>query len=177
MFDIDNDNEDLYKYLFDKYYRLVYSTAYRIIKNKEDCEEIVQDAFRIGFKNIKKMKDINHFRNYVLKSTYNLAITRVKKNNAHNNIFITPINDDISTDKDMIKEVFEDIYVSQLVEGLPIIDKEVILLYSQGYKIREIAQLLSISVPNAKVKLYRTRKLLIQNLEGELVYERQRESV
>ncbi|GKX28184.1 DNA-directed RNA polymerase sigma-70 factor [Vallitalea longa] len=176
MYKIENENDDLYQYLFDKYYRLVYTTAYRIVKNKEDCEEITQDAFSIGFKNMSKIKNFDHFKNYILKVAYNLSINRAKKNNARYNLFPTTVNEDISSDKDIIGEVFEDIYFKQIMDKLPDIDREVMLLSIQGYKVREIAQLLGISVPNAKIKLHRTRKLLMQNMEGELIYEK-RQSV
>ncbi|GMQ62249.1 RNA polymerase sigma factor [Vallitalea maricola] len=175
MYKMDNYNDDLYQYLFDKYYRLVYTTAYRIVKNKEDCEEITQDAFSIGFKNMNKIKNFDHFRNYILKAAYNIAITKAKKNTARNNLFPTTINEEISSDKDIIGEAFEDIYVEQIMDKLPHVDREVMLLSIQGYKVREIAQLLSISVPNAKVKLHRTRKLLMQNMKGELIYEKQQQ--
>lgn len=176
MYNIENENDNLYQYLFDKYYRLVYTTAYRIVKNKEDCEEITQDAFSIGFKNMSRIKDFDHFKNYILKVAYNLSINKVKKNNARNNLFPTTVNEEISSDKDTIGEAFEDIYFKQIMDKLSDIDREVILLSSQGYKIREIAQLLGISIPNAKVKLHRTRKLLMQKMEGELIYEK-RQSV
>lgn len=176
MYNIENENDDLYQYLFDKYYRLVYTTAYRIVKNKEDCEEISQDAFSIGFKNMSKIKNFDHFKNYILKVAYNLSINRAKKNNARYNLFPTTVNEDISSDKDTIGEAFEDIYFKQIMDKLPDIDREVMLLSIQGYKVREIAQLLGISVPNAKIKLHRTRKLLMQNMEGELIYEK-RQSV
>lgn len=179
MLKLDNGNDDLYQYLFDKYYKLVYTTAYRIVMNKEDSEEITQDAFRIGFKNINKINNVNHFRNYILKITYNLSIVKSKKNKARYNMFPTPINDEITCDEDKIEEVFEEIYFSQILQDLPVVDREILLLYSQGYKIREIANILSISVANAKVKIHRSRKLLLDNIQEEAIIhdKSQRQSV
>lgn len=171
MLKVGNGNEDLYQYLYDKYYRLVYTTSYRILNNKEDCEEIAQDAFRIGFKNMVKIKDIDHFRNYILKVTYNMAITKAKENKSRHSLFPTPINDEISSDKDIIGEAFEDIYMAQMLAPLPIIDREIILLHAQGYKLREIAKLLGISTTYTKVKLHRTRKTLWEKMEGAVIDE------
>lgn len=178
MLKVDNGNEDLYQYLYDKYYRLVYTTSYRILNNNEDCEEIAQDAFRIGFRNMHKLKDTDHFRNYILKITYNMAITKAKDNKNRHNLFPTPINDEISSDKDIIGEAVEDIYITQILDELSIIDKEVILLHSQGYKLKEIAKILGISLPYTKVKLHRTRKVLWEKMEGAVINEaRERQSV
>lgn len=80
MLNIDQGHDDQFQYLYQTYYKLVYGTAFRIVKNKEDSEEITQDSFRITFKNMAKMKDTNHFRNYLLRVAYNDSLKkRLKK--------------------------------------------------------------------------------------------------
>lgn len=168
MLNMDQGHDDQLQYLYQTYYKLVYGTAFRIVKNKEDSEEITQDSFRVAFKNITKIKDPNHFRNYVLKVAYNDSLKRVKENNRRNNLFPTPINDEISCDKDTIGEAFYDLFLSQVLEEIPIKDREVVILASQGYKLKEISQILKISLPYAKVKLHRTRKILWEKMEGTM---------
>ncbi|QUI25000.1 sigma-70 family RNA polymerase sigma factor [Vallitalea pronyensis] len=165
------DHDDQLQYLYQTYYKLVYGTAYRIVKNKEDSEEITQDSFRITFKNMARMKDSNHFRNYLLRVAYNDALKRAKENARRNSLFPTTINEEISSDVDSIGEAFEDIFFSQMLEDIPVKDREVIILAAQGYKLKEISNILKISLPYTKVKLHRTRKILWEKMEGTITDE------
>ena len=70
--------EELYERIYNDYYKLVYYIIIKIVKDTEDCIEIVNDVFLKAFNNIEK------FNIYDNKSSIKSWIVRIAKNEAIN---------------------------------------------------------------------------------------------
>ena len=54
-------NPNRFSYFVSQYKDMAYSIAFRIVNNKEDAEEIVQDSFMRAYKSLHKFKQSSNF--------------------------------------------------------------------------------------------------------------------
>lgn len=72
----------MYEDLYDEYYKLVYYIVLKILKNTEDTEEVVNEAFQKAFNNIHKFdysKDESNFKAWLVRIAKNEAINYYNK--------------------------------------------------------------------------------------------------
>ena len=67
-----------FSYLVDKYKDMVFTLAFRILKNRENAEEVAQDSFVKVYQNLKKFKSKSKFSTWLYRIVYNTAISRVR---------------------------------------------------------------------------------------------------
>ena len=82
---IKNGNTQAFSILVDRYKDLVYTLAIRMIKNREEAEEVAQDTFIKVFKSLDKFKGDSKFSTWIYRVTYNTCLDNKKKNEKHLN--------------------------------------------------------------------------------------------
>ncbi|MBA4058414.1 MAG: RNA polymerase, partial [Marivirga sp.] len=65
------------EYLVRTYQNLAYTIAIRILSNREDAEEVVQDSFMKAFASLSKFKRASKFSTWLFRIVYNTAISRL----------------------------------------------------------------------------------------------------
>ena len=65
--------------LYDKYSKAMYNLAYRIVNNREDAEDILQEAFIECFRNIDSFRFESTFGAWLKKIVINKCINQIKK--------------------------------------------------------------------------------------------------
>jgi RNA polymerase sigma-70 factor (ECF subfamily) len=157
-------------FIVDKYKAFVFNICIRIVKNKEDAEEVAQDSFIKAFKSIDGFKHESKFSTWLYRITFNNAIskTRGKK------VFESEINESVT-------EAVNLSYVSDGLENLNRIDRKVVLkkaldklsqeenllvslYYFEENSIAEVSEITGYEVNYIKVKVHRARKKLYHNL-------------
>src|SRR5690606_9336571 len=66
--------------LVDVYKDLVFTLAIRMLKNREEAEEVSQDTFIKIYKALPKFKGDSKFSTWVYKVAYHSCLDRIKKN-------------------------------------------------------------------------------------------------
>ena len=147
------------QYLYDKYSPKMFGVCKRYVKNYEDAEDVLVDAF---FKVMTKI-DMYHgngsFEGWIRRIVVNEALMHLRKN--HNFKMTVEIsNIDIKSVVTIEDELAaEDIL--KLLEKLPTGYRTVFNLYVvEGYKHREIAEQLGISINTSKSQLILAKKRL-----------------
>ncbi len=175
---VKTDNQEAFRLIIREYKSPAYSIAFRILRNAEDAEEVVQDAFFKAYKKIHQFKGDSKFASWFLKIVYNQALTRVKKKR----INAVEINEEIDThdrpnnfDLDgwnMVLQEEREKYVRQAINKLPDDDALVLsLYYMSGNSIPEICEITGWSLSSTKVKLYRARQKVYASLFSILKFE------
>jgi RNA polymerase sigma-70 factor (ECF subfamily) len=67
-----------FSYLVDKHKDKAYNLAFRICGNREEAEEIAQDAFLKAFRSLKKFQMKSSFSTWLYRIVYNTAIFQLK---------------------------------------------------------------------------------------------------
>ncbi len=159
---------DVHKYsiLINKYKRMVYSIAYKILKNREDAEDTSQDIFIKVYNSLNIFGSSAKFSTWLYKISFNMTISKARKKK----ISISPIelNEDINPDysetnlglDNLIRQERKQILEQALSELNELEYLLIILYYYEEKTIEEISEISNLSKSNIKTILFRTRKKL-----------------
>lgn len=150
--------EDYLKEIIDKYSDMVYKVALTRCGNVENAEDVFQNVFMKLSEKMPKFKSEEHTKAWLIKVAINCS----------KNINISYWNKKVITlDENIEFETKEESDVFSIVCELPQNYKTVIyLFYYEGYKVNEIAKLMSSTEGTIKTWLYRAREVLKTKLEG-----------
>jgi RNA polymerase sigma-70 factor, ECF subfamily len=77
---LDQENSDLIKDLFKTYYSPLVKLVYRMLKNVEASEDIVQDVFVKVWNNRENLDHNKSIKSYLYRSAINTALNYIEKN-------------------------------------------------------------------------------------------------
>lgn len=152
-----------FSYFVDKYKDVVFSIALKVLRNREDAEEMAQESFVKAFKSLHTFKGEAKFSTWLYRITYNNCISEVRKKKLK---FVSTDEVQISDepeemDLDGIPAENRAKYVKAALEKLPEDEYILILLYYfEDKSVDEISEITGLTASNAKVKLFRARKKL-----------------
>ena len=72
-------DRNAFAYLVDKYKTMVYSLALRLVKDREEAEEISQDAFIKAYQSLASFKGKAKFSSWLYRIVYNTAISKLRQ--------------------------------------------------------------------------------------------------
>ena len=75
--------------LVNRYKNMVFTLTLRMLKNREEAEEVAQDTFIKMYKSLNKFKGDSKFSTWVYRIAYNTSLDRLKKNKKY---ILTPTN-------------------------------------------------------------------------------------
>lgn len=172
--------------LVNRYKDLVFTLALRMLKNREEAEEVSQDTFIKTYKSLHKFKGDSKFSTWIYKVAYNSCLDRIKKNKKYqNDVEINEFTEHQVKTMDNAFDVLVEEERNQLIQDclhlLPSDDSFLLTLYYfEEQTLDEIANVVGLTANNVKVKLFRSRKkltaILKERLEPEIIeyYERER---
>lgn len=146
--------------LYQLYAKAMYNVSYRIMNNKEEAEDMLQESFSDAFQNLHTYRYESRFGSWLKRIVINKCLNETKRKKAELSYF-----DDMSYFEGE-REEMEDNYESGLtidnvkkaMEKLPNGAKMIFSLYLlEGYDHREISQILKISESNSKSQYMRAR--------------------
>lgn len=146
--------------LVERYHQNLFAVAFNVCKNREDAEEVVQDAF-IQY-HLKKLdfQSEEHIRAWLIRVTIN------KAKNAARTFWRRHRT---SLEETMAVLTFDDQESERLFEAVMALPQKyrivVHLFYYEDYSVHELAELLSLSESNVKTRLSRARAMLRDTLK------------
>ena len=170
-----------YDRLMKKYYKLVHNLIYRMIYNKEDVEDLTQEAFIKAFNSLEKFDHQFAFSTWLYKIASNNCIDYLRKKKLHT---ISIDKEFDSEDEDLRFEIPDNDYkpdrnileterkkiIEDAIASLPEKYKTVILLRHQDeMEYDEIAKKLNIPLGTVKAHIFRGRELLNKYLKDKMI--------
>jgi RNA polymerase sigma-70 factor (ECF subfamily) len=152
-----------FSYIVERYQDIVFSIALKVLRNREDAEEIAQESFIKAYKSLHTFKGTAKFSTWLYRITYNNCISEVRKRKIHfTSTEDVEIKDEtIELNFDGIPEENRSRCIKEAMDKLPEEEYTLILLYYfEEQSIEEISKVTKLSESNTKVKLYRARKKL-----------------
>jgi len=159
-------NVNAYAFLVEKYEHMVFTLTIRIVKNREEAEEVAQDVFVKAFKNLKNFKGESKFSTWIYKIAYYASLDVLKLNKRQirsENIDTFKERNSGNTDDslkflhDKERKQFINDALFKLSEDERVI---ITLYYFEELPIKEISKIVDLSEDNIKIKLFRSRKKL-----------------
>ncbi len=162
-----------------RYDRNVFRIANHITQNREDAEDVVQDAFLKAYQNLERFQEQSKFYTWLVRIAVNEALMRLRKRRTGTGRTVS-IDEDIETEDDAIPREIADwspnpeqMYnqaelkdiLSRNIQGLPASFRTVFVLRDvEGLSTEETAEALQLSVPAVKSRLLRARLQLRERL-------------
>jgi len=169
-----------YSFLVDKHKDMVFSIALRILRSREDAEELAQDVFVKAYQSLDTFKGDSKFSTWLYRIVYNAAISKTRKKKIETVDLDYNLVDNYSTD-----EIKEDInrleyeeqkhIVHKVLESLNPEDSMMVsLFYFNENSTEEISDVMGLTQSNVKVKLHRLRKRLLHEV-NEILHKQNKE--
>jgi len=178
-------NSNAFAILVDRYKGFVFTLAYKMMKNREEAEEVAQDTFIKVYKSLNKYKGESKFSTWLYKITYNTCLDQLKKKKEKNVVYIEDFSErESKTIKNVLDNIDEKNRNQKIQDCLHLLLSEeaflLTLYYFDDQSIEEISKVMDTNVNNIKVKLFRSRKklasILKEQLDSEIIeyYESER---
>jgi RNA polymerase sigma-70 factor (ECF subfamily) len=165
--------EDLVK----RYDRNVFRIAQHITQNREDAEDVVQEAFLKAYQNLGQFQGQSKFYTWLVRIAVNEALMRLRRRRPER---MVSLDEDVKTEDDSVpREVadwspnpeqqysqaeLKDI-LTRTIQGLPPGFRTVFVLRDvEGLSTEEAAEALDLSIPAVKSRLLRARLQLRERL-------------
>jgi RNA polymerase sigma-70 factor, ECF subfamily len=153
--------------------------AYRIVKNRQDAEDVRQESLMKAFIHLKDFEERASFSSWLTRIAINSALMSVRKKRGHIETSLDVTNDDhesmyrwepkdpAESPESRCARREREALLKGAIQGLPPKLREIVQLrHRDDCSMEEIAQLLRISVPAAKSRLARARTTLRTSLVG-----------
>jgi len=166
----EGDQQSMYR-LYKLYVQAMYNTCIRMVVNQYDAEDIIQESFTSAFKNLGSFRGESTFGSWLKRIVINKSISFLRtKKHEFTDIDNLSIVDDGDSD-DEIPDINPE-QVNEAIKTLPEKARVILNMHLlEGYKHKEIAELLNISESTSKSQYQRAKLLLREKLIKELSYE------
>jgi RNA polymerase sigma-70 factor (ECF subfamily) len=171
----------LYHELIHPHERSVYMMALSYMKNEGDAEDVAQEAFIKGFRNLSTFRGDAKFSTWLISITLNEARNRLRRQSVvrmqsldeppgeGGGVSPALLRDWREIPSEAVEREEVRTLIKKAVESLPEIYRQVFFLRDiEELDVNETAQTLSISISNVKVRLHRARMMLQKELAPQL---------
>lgn len=160
-------NRLVFKNLFEKYYYALKGFSTKFIDRNDICDDIVQDAFIVLWKNREQIKNISALKSYLYTIVRNSCLTyiRDKKSKSVIDDKIKILESESFFEETIIEEeVYSEVY--KAIKGLSPQARKIVILSMNGLTNPEIAEDLQVSVNTVKTLKKVAYKKLREQLKG-----------
>ncbi len=145
---------------------LVVRVAFGVLRQQQDAEEIAQEAFARAYPRFARLRDPEHFRAWMIRVTWRLAIDRWRADRrrlTREQAAYAPAP--VATAEQLALSSERSSQLWKAIDDLPEKQRLVIILSAlQGHDVQEVARLLAVPEGTVKSRLFLARKGLAQRL-------------
>ncbi len=163
--------------LVERYQGYIYTIVLRMVRVKEEAEEISQDTFIKAYQSLASFRGESKFSSWLYSIAYRKALDSIRKNKKYK---VTELNEEIT--EGSIETIENALSYMEDKERKELIQKSILklpeqeaaiitLYYFQEQSIKEIAKITELTEDNIKVKLYRSRKKMFTLLQNSEVFK------
>ena len=154
--------------LYKQYSRQMYNIAIRFLNNKMDAEDILQESFVTAFDKLDSLQDTGSFGSWLKRIVINNCISHIRKNSMRfedlESHMVQEQGEEPEAELNLDPEL-----VHEAIKELPRGGRTILILHAlEGYKHREIAEMLSISESTSKSQYGRALDMLFINLKQKI---------
>lgn len=169
-----------YKKLMKKYHDAIFNFIYRMVHDREQVEDLTQEAFIKAFSSLKSFNEEYAFSTWLYKIATNNSIDYIRKRKLQMYSIDKPVE---SKDSDFSFELPDETYepdrdiisdqrallLNEAISRLPEKYQQVIRLRHQEERsYEEIAKMLKLPIGTVKAHIFRARELLYKQLKHQI---------
>jgi RNA polymerase sigma-70 factor (ECF subfamily) len=156
----------------------LYNTAFRMTRNAEDAEDLVQESYLKAYKYYDKFQEGTNFKAWLFKILKNTFINSYRRRQQRppqsdfaeiEGSFEDQVSDEVrrrikSPEEELLEDVLDE-DVQRALDELPTDYRMAVVLADlEGFSYKEIASILELPVGTVMSRLYRGRKLLEESM-------------
>ncbi|RZN81027.1 MAG: RNA polymerase sigma factor [Winogradskyella sp.] len=154
--------------IYNRYYKAMYNTSLRIVRDSYKAEDIMQESFLTAFSKLETLKDKSVFGSWLKRIVVNNSIAEYNKKTKENTIALDDVmykvedtigleEDDLQKDKVM--------YILKAIKQLKSnYSLSLTLHLIEGYDYEEISEIMNMSQGNCRTLISRAKESLRQKL-------------
>ncbi len=143
----------------------LYHVAKSILKNDEDCADAMQNAILSAWQKLHTLRQEAYFKTWITRILINESY-QILRGRREQVCYEDYLDERKAEDQGSWSELYLAVQELPGQYRLPFV-----LHYVEGYSVKEVAGILSLSESAVKVRLYRARNLMKERLGGEYGYE------
>jgi RNA polymerase sigma-70 factor, ECF subfamily len=172
-----NGDVAAFERLVNRYDRKLLRIAQNVTHNREDSQDAVQEAFLKAFQNLSQFREESQFSTWLIRITVNQSLMKLRKQRRVREV---SFEEPVQADQEMIpREIrdwapnpeqlywaseLRDILIKALKDLRPILRAVFVLRDIEGLSTDQTAEILNLSQPAVKARLWRARLRLRERL-------------
>ena len=148
----------------------LHQLAMKLTKDIDDAKDLIQETFFKAIKNKDKYEEGTNIKGWLYTIMKNTFINQYRKkkfqntfiDETDNKFFISqsPRENEVSSDKNLDME-----YLMKRIENVDRVYLETFMMYYNGYKYEEIAEIMNIPLGTVKSRIFLARKKMMERLK------------
>ncbi|MFV9550773.1 RNA polymerase sigma factor [Algibacter sp. PT7-4] len=170
-------NQSAQMEIYNRYYKAMYNTSLRIVKNSFEAEDIMQDSFLKAFTKLETLKDTSTFGPWLKRIVINNSIYHFNKNNKKNEVsfdsVLYKVEDETNNETNGINNSYDllSLKAQQILKTIKTLKDNyriaLTLNLIEGYDSEEISEIMNITNANCRTTISRAKDSLRKKLEKE----------
>ncbi|MEO2053033.1 MAG: RNA polymerase sigma factor [Allomuricauda sp.] len=156
--------------IYNRYYRAMYNTAYRIVKDPAEAEDVMQESFLSAFTKLHTFKGDVTFGAWLKRIVINNSIYHYKKQQKNRTVDLDDImykvedNDGVASDQNGYTELKAQKVMETMKSLKDNYRVSLTLHLIEGYDYEEISEIMNISYANCRTTISRAKESLRKKL-------------
>ena len=167
------DDKEAFEELIRRHQQRVFAVAGRILKKREDVEDVAQQVFVKAYFSLKRFDQRAAFSTWLYRITVNECWDLLRKKKVRPLLYESDLSEEQthqvlasqergSTGTDISDQLGDRQRVERLLEGLEERDRLMLILKEvEGFAIEEIAAMMGLNANTVKVRLFRARQRIV----------------
>jgi RNA polymerase sigma-70 factor (ECF subfamily) len=167
------EDKEAFEELIRRHQNRVFAVASRILRKREDVEDIAQQVFVKAFFSLKRFDQRAAFSTWLYKITVNECWDMLRKRKVRPLVYESDLSEEqarqviaseekLNPAPDISERLEARQRVERLLEGLDDRDRLMLILKEvEGFSIEEIAEVLQLNANTVKVRLFRARRRVV----------------
>jgi len=159
--------------IYKLYYKAMYNTSLRIVKDTAEAEDVMQESFLVAFRKLDHYSGEGTFGSWLKKIVINNALDVIRSRREQTSIDEMGI--DFPYEEDQLTEEETQLKVQEIKMAINKLPEEYRIIISlhllEGYDHEEISEILHISYNNSRTRFSRARQRLLRIIQDSRLKE------
>jgi RNA polymerase sigma-70 factor (ECF subfamily) len=165
-----NGEDGAFEVLVKRYKARILSLAFRITRNREDAQDVMQQSFQNAFVHLQEFQGRSSFSTWLTRIAINEALMCLRKNRVSRAVSLGEVNLEyasvLSTERSDARANPEELYIQRekeqilsfVIDRLPPLLRTTVRLYLDDLTVKEVGHCLGVRNPTVKARLFRGRQ-------------------
>lgn len=170
-----NDNQHAQLEIYNRFYKAMYNTAFRIVKDSFEAEDIMQDSFLTAFTKLSSIHDTKTFGSWLKRIVVNNSIYHYQKKIKKNEIAIENVEYKLEQANEVNHEHdYTSIKAKEVIQAMNKLNEKYRIILNlnlvEGFDYEEICEIMNISYANCRTIISRAKNKLKETLQQTVIH-------